>query len=198
MSDTGEGLVRQAHALCIAEPPDFDSALHLLKRAAELDCAEALYALGDWHHIGRAVEQDDELAFSYALRAAQLGHGPAMQDLAFHYEEGLGCEESIDEALHWYEKAADHGQPEAAHHVACILEDQRQCYDPTIVEWYRRSADAGYAAAQFSMGYFYEWGYVVELDTKVAEEWYRLAAAQGYEDAVEALRELSDNESSDA
>jgi TPR repeat protein len=40
------------------------------------------------------------------------------------------------------------------------------------------------------MGYHYEWGYAVELNTEVALEWYRLAAAQGNEDAIESVQYL--------
>lgn len=192
MSTQGEQLVEQARELSLSEPPDYEAAVPLLRRAADLGCAEAIYALGDWHHRGRAVEQDDELATAFCLRAARLGYGPAMQDLAVSYEAGLGCQANLDEALHWYEKAADHGQHRAGFAVARILEEQRQCYDETIAAWYRRAAEAGYDEAQYAMGYLYELGYVFELDAEVALEWYRLAAAQGHESAIEAIRDMSD------
>jgi len=196
MSEAGDELLEQARALCLVEPPDYDAALTLLRRAAEPGCAEAIYALGDWHHRGRAVEQDDEQAFAYTLRAAELGYGPAMENLAISLETGCGCAADLDEALHWYEKAADCGQHEAAYDVGRVLEQQRQCYDETVVAWYRRSADAGYDEAQYAMGYLYEFGYAVELNTETAARWYRIAAAQGHEGAIDALVDMPDDEAS--
>lgn len=140
--------------------------------------------------LSQAEPPDHAAALPLLQRAAELGHGPAMENLGYCYREGLGCEENQDDALYWYEKAADSGQPAAAYHVASILEEQRQEYDETIVAWYRRSAEAGYHQAQYAMGYHYEWGYAVELNTEAALEWYRLAAAQGNEDAIESVQYL--------
>jgi hypothetical protein len=56
--------------------------------------------------------------------------------------------------------------------------------------WMRKAADKGSAAAQFSLGMFYEHGLGVEKDMNQALSWYRKAADQGYNDAKEKLAEL--------
>ena len=48
----------------------------------------------------------------------------------------------------------------------------------------------GHATAQMSLGACYEDGEGVEKDLNKAIEWYTLAAKQGNEDAIEALKEL--------
>ena len=46
------------------------------------------------------------------------------------------------------------------------------------VEYFRRSAEGGFAAAQTVLGYLYETGTVVPNDLRLAASWYEKAAAQ--------------------
>src|SRR3546814_4465525 len=47
------------------------------------------------------------------------------------------------------------------------------------VGWYRRSADAGFALAQFKLGLLYQTGTAVPQDLAAARGWYAKASAQG-------------------
>src|ERR1039458_7345977 len=47
------------------------------------------------------------------------------------------------------------------------------------VEWYQKSADQGYAAAQFNLGFRYANGRGVPKDDIQAVEWYKKTAEQG-------------------
>ena len=48
-------------------------------------------------------------------------------------------------------------------------------------EWYRKSAEQGYARAQCNLGYYYQFGKgILASDDAKAVEWYRKAADQGY------------------
>ena len=51
------------------------------------------------------------------------------------------------------------------------------------MQWYRRAADQGKAAAQFQMGVAYENGRGVEPSDEEAVQWHRRAADQGHEKA---------------
>ena len=55
------------------------------------------------------------------------------------------------------------------------------------VVWYRRSAEQGYAEAQYNLGVKYANGQGVEQDTKEAIRWLQKAVKQGDEDARSAL-----------
>jgi uncharacterized protein len=46
------------------------------------------------------------------------------------------------------------------------------------IEYFRRSAEAGYAPAQVVLGYLYETGHVTTADPREAFEWYKKAAQQ--------------------
>ena len=61
-------------------------------------------------------------------------------------------------------------------------------------EWYRKSAEQGYARAQCNLGYFYENGRGVEKDLAKAVEWYRKSAEQGYARAQYNLGRCYHNE----
>lgn len=46
-------------------------------------------------------------------------------------------------------------------------------------EWYRKSAEQGYAVAQYKLGRCYDYGDGIEHDCQKAVEWYRKSVEQG-------------------
>ncbi len=60
------------------------------------------------------------------------------------------------------------------------------------VSWYRKSANQGYAKAQYNLGLMYAEGKGVGQDYKEAVSWYRKAAVQGEAEAENSLKELED------
>lgn len=59
-------------------------------------------------------------------------------------------------------------------------------------EWYRKSAEKGYAPAQYRLGGMYAGGYGVGKDAKEAAKWYRKASLQGFVPAKDALKKLEE------
>jgi TPR repeat protein len=55
------------------------------------------------------------------------------------------------------------------------------------LEWYRRSAEAGYAPAQLNLGSLYLEGRILEQDQRTGLEWIRRAAEQGSDRAQAKL-----------
>lgn len=56
--------------------------------------------------------------------------------------------------------------------------------------WTRRAAEHGDRDGQFNLAWFYEDAIGVERDIEQAKYWYRLAALQGYDLAIEKCKEL--------
>jgi len=52
--------------------------------------------------------------------------------------------------------------------------------DSTALNWYRKAAEQGYAAAHFNIGRMYENGKGVDENYMSAAEWYRKAAEKGH------------------
>ena len=63
----------------------------------------------------------------------------------------------------------------------------------TAVKYYTIDAENGFPNAQYHLGECYETGIGVdEVDMGNAMYWYRKAAEQGYEKAIEKLKELGE------
>lgn len=76
---------------------------------AEQGDVEAQYNLGTMYYEGKGIEQSDEKAFYWWLKAAEQGHMNAQFQVAFAYYCADGVQESLESALEWWEKAAAQG-----------------------------------------------------------------------------------------
>jgi TPR repeat protein len=62
-------------------------------------------------------------AAKWYQRAADAGHSEAQLALADLYLEGMGVEQSVDQAQEWYQRAADQGSQRGAEMLAKIQQD---------------------------------------------------------------------------
>jgi TPR repeat protein len=92
-----------------AEPNDSAS----LKQLAEQGDALAQAKLGAMYHLGRGVEQNEEEAVRWMLKAAEQKFVDAEVFVAAMYERGMGVPQDVAAATQWYEKAAGQGQETA-------------------------------------------------------------------------------------
>ena len=97
---------------------EFDPALslHYSALAAKQGEPEAEMSISKWFLCGfeGIFEKNEELAFTYAQRAAQSGLATAEFAMGYFYEIGLQVSLNLKESTSWYEKAADHGNKDAA------------------------------------------------------------------------------------
>lgn len=103
---------------------DFNPALslHYNALAARQGEPEAEMAISKWFLCGHegVFEKNDELAFSYAQRAAQSGLPTAEFALGYFYEVGIFVPVDIKEAKSWYAKAAASGNKDATGRIDSI------------------------------------------------------------------------------
>lgn len=103
---------------------DFNPALslHYNALAARQGEAEAEMAISKWFLCGHEglFEKNDEVAFTYAQRAAQSGLPTAEFALGYFYEVGIHVPVDIQEARKWYAKAAASGNKDAAGRIDSI------------------------------------------------------------------------------
>ena len=81
------------------------------RSAAEQGDAEAQYNLGCCY--ANAVKPDYVKAAKWFTKAAKQGHIDAQLDLGNCYMQGKGVDQNNDEAIRWYESAAEGGNDEA-------------------------------------------------------------------------------------
>ena len=60
------------------------------------------------------------------------------------------------------------------------------------IECWKKAGELGLPEAQFIVGCIYEGGLDVDQDMAEAEKWFRKAAEQGYEPAIEALKDFDE------
>ncbi|KAK2747299.1 hypothetical protein FQN57_002197 [Myotisia sp. PD_48] len=103
---------------------DFDPALslHYNALAARQGEPDAEMAISKWFLCGHEglFEKNDEMAFTYAKRAAQSGLATAEFALGYFYEIGIYVPVDIKEARSWYAKAAANGNKDASARIESI------------------------------------------------------------------------------
>ena len=103
---------------------DFDPALslHYNALAAKQGEPEADMAISKWFLCGYegTFEKNEELAFTYAQRAALTGLATAEFALGYFYEIGIYIPADLKLSRLWYEKAADHGNKDAVARIEGI------------------------------------------------------------------------------
>ena len=97
---------------------DFDPALslHYNNLAARQGEVEAEMAISKWFLAGHEgiFDKDEEMAFTYAQRAAQDGLPTAQFAIGYFHEIGIFVDVNLHVAQDWYKKAAANGNTDAA------------------------------------------------------------------------------------
>ncbi|KGO78345.1 Tetratricopeptide-like helical [Penicillium italicum] len=103
-------------------PRDPALSIHFYTNAAQNGHPLAMMALCAWYLIGvePLLEKDENEAYEWALRAANLGLAKAEYAVGYFTEMGIGCRRDALEANVWYVKAADQGDERAKHRIATI------------------------------------------------------------------------------
>ncbi|CAI4216237.1 unnamed protein product [Parascedosporium putredinis] len=103
-------------------PRDPALSVHFYTGAAEKGHPAAMMGLCAWYMVGAEpiLEQDQEEAYEWARRSAELGYVKAQYAVGYFTEMGIGCRRDILEANVWYVKAADAGDERAKQRIATI------------------------------------------------------------------------------
>jgi uncharacterized protein len=116
-ADNGKAWAQTRLAQTYLEPPKtrerIQTAIALLRRAAEQNDAEALYLLAKMSAEGLGVKPSDVDAFAQMQRAADLGLADAQFALGTMYFEGRGTAQNEAAAVEEFRRAAAGGHREA-------------------------------------------------------------------------------------
>lgn len=96
--------------------------LHYNALAARQGEPEADMAVSKWFLCGveGVLEKNEDIAFTYAKRAAITGLPTAEFAMGYFFEIGINTHVDLTEAKAWYRKAADHGNKDAAARIEGI------------------------------------------------------------------------------
>ncbi|KAJ5844946.1 hypothetical protein N7534_008615 [Penicillium rubens] len=103
-------------------PRDPALSIHFYTSAAQNGHPVAMMALCAWYLVGAepVLEKDENEAYEWAFRAANLGLVKAQYAVGYFTEMGIGCRRDPLESNVWYVKAADQGDERAKHRIATI------------------------------------------------------------------------------
>ncbi|KAJ5801639.1 uncharacterized protein N7518_003707 [Penicillium psychrosexuale] len=103
-------------------PRDPALSIHFYTNAAQNGHPLAMMALCAWYLVGAepVLEKDENEAYEWALRAANLGLAKAEYAVGYFTEMGIGCRRDPLQSNVWYVKAADQGDERAKHRIATI------------------------------------------------------------------------------
>lgn len=160
-------------------------------------CAAALLLLAPpqaWAGFADGVKayEAGDYTGAYAAWAplAERGDVAAMRNLGHLYRWGQGVERDIQQAMHWYRRAAETGFARAQANLAAIYLQGDEGVSIDYAEahkWFEAAAKQGHAVAQYNLGLMYELGLGVEKNEAIALGWYNNAAKTGQPDALERL-----------
>ena len=134
--------------------------------------------------------------FKACLHFAELGFVPHQNRIASYYEDGEFVERNLTEAVKWYKKSADKGNPHALRKMGDFYRDGTGIEkDPErAFNQYHLAAGTGWPPALFQLGQCYERGIGCSVDFEKAMECYRKAAEANNKSAVARLEEIQDED----
>ncbi len=169
--------------------PDTAAAIAWLEKAADNEKIESINLLGDIYED----RGDFKNAVLYYEKAVAKGSLEGYCNLGYCYEQGQGVVLNSQKAYEHYLYAAEHGSTRGCMSVA-------MCYingiyvDQSVAEalkWFTKAAEGGNPVAMYYCGSILENGDDgVPADKKKAKQWYKQAAAAGYDPAAAALSRM--------
>ena len=118
---------------------DDEAAAQWYLKAAEQGHVESYYCLGSM--LKEVCELED--AIGCFQEAAELGHAAAQYELGVAYSLGLGIEQSNEESMKWYRKAAEQGHEEAIGFLEELGERVPAGGEDGAEKWYLKAAEQG-------------------------------------------------------
>lgn len=126
---------------------------------------------------GNGCPEDEALGKAYLDTAAGMGNVLAMYDLGLCYLNGYGCVTDTAIAISWLEKAADNGRIDAINSLGDVYEAQGEFKNAVL--YFEKAVTMGSLEGYCNLGYCYEQGQGVVLNSKKAYELYLYAAEHG-------------------
>jgi PDZ domain/Sel1 repeat len=169
-----------------AEPtnsPDTNSFQWLTDALARNDL-KAVVNMGSNYLMGHGVPQDGVMAVKILATAAVYGDSDAKRFMGFAYGNGSGVPQDAIRARDWFESSARDGNAKGQ---ANFGEYESLLSPPDYTNaflWVKRSAEQGYAPAQYDLGTMYDSGVGVTVDRVEAYKWLKIGADGGSKDAA--------------
>ena len=101
----------------LAVEKDDEEAFRWIKRSAEKQLPQGMFALATMYDEGIGVVKSQQDAFKYFKQAAEAGHLKSQTTVGYRYLTGTGVSQNLNEALKWTKKAAEAGEARAQYNL---------------------------------------------------------------------------------
>jgi TPR repeat protein len=174
-------------------PVDLLKARDYYERGVKAGCSTAMGNLGHFYANGRAgLKQDQRRAVKLFSQGAHYGDSDSMVSLGHRYSTGTGIRKSPAQALYWYRRALQAGNPRGANNLGVAY------YYGTIVKkdaekgvlLFFAALEGGFERSSYTLGLANEEGKGTERDLEEALYLFRRARADDHEDADEAIERV--------
>jgi TPR repeat protein len=148
-----------------------------LNKAAERGNTEAMRTIAYCFEIGLGVKKDSVQQIAWTKKASDYGDATAMFAMGYYHQYGWVVPKDEQKAKELYLKSIDKGSREAGYYLA-LLEREKGNFTGSL-HYLEKSANGGFAGAQFELGEMYEKGsYGVQQDLDEATRWYGKIASR--------------------
>lgn len=149
--------------------------------AAENGFASAQNEVAFRYHDGDGVEQSDEEAFKWWMKAAEQEYPEALFSVGNCFQTGMGVEEDMEKAVDYWMRAADKGHGVSQYFIGvCYYNGMVLEKDPDkAFEWWKKAAEQEVPEAELNMGMFCMDGDFMPQSDEGAVKWFRKAAEHG-------------------
>ncbi len=158
------------------------------QKAAQLyaSCSAAgdvycVFAYGKQKFYGDGTAKDQRAGLELMIRAAELGHTFAMNELGFVFTNGKNVPADVERGLTYYQAGADRNDIYSLNDLGLVY--WRGNGRPVDLEkardFFQRAADGGQPYAPTNLGTFYRDGLGVPKDIDQAKTWFELGAKRG-------------------
>jgi hypothetical protein len=155
----------------------------------------ALDASADLQAGIEALKRNDyATAYKEWLPLAEQGDRSAQFGLARLYTRGDGVEKSYEEAAKWARRSAEQDHDKAQELLGTFYANGLGVPKDHLEagKWFVRAAENGNGIAAYNLGVLYANGQGVEKEPVKAYMWFHIAVFQGYQEAADAVKKLSE------
>ena len=147
-----------------------------------------------WNSEFEPEKELDKDVLEEVLNMAENENIYAMFEVGRYYHLNK-VNKNYEEALKWYQKAAERGYSSAKVNLGFMYQYSQGVEHSDVIafDWYEEAAEQGDIRAQYELGEMYEEGKGVWQDYKEAFDWYKQAAEQGYKRAQYKLGNMYEN-----
>ncbi len=173
-----------------------EKARELYLKSAEEGSTEVQYLVATYYCNGKnGFPKDEKVAGEWFRKSAEAGYSEAQVSMFYNYAQGIcGLKKNRKMAQYWFDKVLE--SDKKGHSITTMGfliiggSNILKLKKPEILKLFTTAAELGDAYSQETLASMYEPGIIGFFDTdrSRAIEWYKKAARQGRETAIENLK----------